>query len=143
MITWYHIKINIEPVKPTNREIFELDTLEMSDSVPTVWTIQFDAPVHLLWFFKRMLHLFRQFIRKNADYAENLVSWYEGFKKGGLRGMYNRIGDKMKRIKNHLRGQKLHNESFSDSCGDAATYLLMLDEAANDPQMTFEGTNWS
>jgi len=136
---WYRISIAIERQVG---DVMATDVINMDSIEPVQWQCAFDASGQTLWFFKRMISLYRQFIRKNADYATDLSNWYEGFMESGLQGIYNRTTDKMNRIKNHLRGQKLHNESFSDSCGDAATYLLMLDEANNE-DVPIQGTNWS
>ena len=93
------------------------------------------------WFVKMLIHILETFIAKNKDYAGEATDWKSNFMGGGLRGIYNRMWDKMSRIRNYLRGQRLNNEGFKDSCEDLAVYALILRQAQIEG-MLIGGTDW-
>jgi len=141
-IGWFQINLTVTKFQPSPDRWRPHIGLPMNlPDDPGIWDIQFFAPEYLMWFLRRIIFMFQLFITKNADYAATAGNWCAGFHSGGTRGIFSRMMDKMNRIKNHLRSDTLHNESFSDSCGDLATYGLMLEQAEVEgvPRI---GTDW-
>lgn len=104
----------------------------------------FWVPTNMLWILSRAVECVKTAGKKNQDYSQR-DQWCDNFIGGGLRGIYDRMGDKMQRLRNLLKNDfegAVEDESFEDTCHDLATYALILAEASQMEDMSFEGENW-
>jgi len=115
------VKIIIDYADQTSEEVFEVNPVRQ-------------------WLLDDLANLLRTLCQKSDDYASPEDDM-ENFRGGGLRGIYNRLGDKMQRLKNFIKNGNLH-ESFEDACLDTAGYALLL-KRANDMGLSPEGDSWT
>lgn len=127
----------------TVRIFIEGDALQANVSMGDVPSkeINIEVPESHMWFVEIVVKLLLTFVQKNRDYAGATSDWKENFLGGGLKGVYNRMNDKMFRLRNFLRGQVLNNEGFEDSCEDLAVYSLIMRQAKIE-EMSIEGLDW-
>jgi len=103
------------------------------------WT--FDVPDNRMWLVGDMVALLQTLVGKSHDYASETDDM-ENFRGGGLKGIYNRMGDKMQRLRNFIKHGSLSCEGFTDSCMDIAGYGFLM-KRAHDMELSVEGDTWS
>jgi len=99
--------------------------------------------------FALFTHNLAQMIRtirdKNQDYADYKGGgdFFKNFRGGGLKGIVNRMGDKLLRLAHLLKSgvAAVKDESFEDTCLDLANYSLILLEAYK-ARLTVDGELW-
>lgn len=109
---------------------------------------EFIVPKRMVWFLLECIHIIKLASRKNAGYATG-VDWFDNFSGGGLKGLYNRLNDKMKRLKTHIRnladpgpdGQNVDADTFIDTCQDIASYGILM-KGARDAGVSVDGLDW-
>lgn len=99
-----------------------------------------EIPSKILWFFIAVIEMVKTAAAKNHDYAGSSPDWKDNFSHGGLRGMCDRMGDKMKRLRNLLPNpdKAKVSEKLQDTCLDLATYSILL-MGAIDEGLSFKG----
>lgn len=75
--------------------------------------------------FDKVIHEMREtYLAKNADYGNSFAETIEEF---GFIPAIARINDKLKRVKNMVKGQKMNvNESMRDNLIDIAVYSILI-----------------
>ena len=103
-----------------------------------------------VWAVEYLCDALKILLTKSHDYAKENDD-LANFRDGGIKGILNRMGDKMRRLIGFIKRQselgsssgfRVTDETFSDTCTDLANYALLL-RRAYEAGMSIEGVFWS